>query len=122
MRLLLDNNLSARLIPLLASEGWDVVHLAQLGLRDADDDVVLEAARRQSRVLMSADTDFGALLAASNAVAPSIVLLRRVAGRRVEDLALLLVANLPMVEADLDAGCVVAIGEDNLRVRRLPIA
>jgi hypothetical protein len=41
---------------------------------------------------------------------------------RVEALAGLLLANLPDVEAELKAGSVVVIGEDSVRVRRLPIA
>jgi hypothetical protein len=51
-----------------------------------------------------------------------MVLVRRVSGRRVEALAGLLLANLAEVEADLRAGAIVAIGEDSMRVRRLPIA
>jgi len=86
MRLLLDNNLSSRLVELLTLQGWDVAHVRALGLRAAKDEAVLEAARNDGRVLVSADTDFGALLAASHDPGPSIVLLRRVVGRRVEDL------------------------------------
>ena len=59
MRLLLDNNLSPRLVELLTLEGWDVAHVRALGLRAATDKVVLEAARNDHRVLVSADTDFG---------------------------------------------------------------
>ena len=64
MRLLLDNNLSPRLVDVLAKEGWDVVHVGALGLRAANDRVVLEAVRDDGRILISADTDFGTLLAA----------------------------------------------------------
>jgi predicted nuclease of predicted toxin-antitoxin system len=96
--------------------------VASLGLQAAADEVVMEAARQDARILVSADTDFGALLAASHASSPSMVLVRRIAGRRVDDLAGLLLANLPEVEEDLMAGSVVVIGEDSLRVRRLPIA
>jgi hypothetical protein len=49
------------------------------------------------------------------------VLVRRVAGRRVEDLAAILLANLPVVADDLALGSIVVIGDDSLRVRRLPI-
>ena len=45
MRVLLDNNLSERLIPILAEQAWDVVHVRSLGLGAADDEVVLETAR-----------------------------------------------------------------------------
>ncbi len=119
MRVLLDNNLSPRLVSILSASS--VVHVRDLGLRDAMDEAVLESARSNQRILVSADTDFGALLAASHAMLPSVVLVRRIAGRRVEALAALLLANLPAAAEDLAAGAVVVIGEDSLRVRRLPI-
>ena len=75
---------------------------------------------QRSQWCVSADTDFGALLAAFRASRPS-VLVRRVVGRRVEALAALLLANLPEVKEALRAGSVVVIGDDSLRVRRLPI-
>jgi predicted nuclease of predicted toxin-antitoxin system len=95
MRLLLDNNLSPRPVDLLTREGWDVAHVGALGLRAATDKVVLRTAQDDNRVLVSADTDFGALLAASHESGPSIVLVRRVVGRRVEDLAGILIARPP---------------------------
>lgn len=121
MRLLLDNNLSPRLCGLLARNGWDVVHVRTLGLQAATDRDVMAAARNDDRILVSADTDFGALLAASHEAGPSIVLVRRVANRRVDELAGILSANLPAVADDLDAGCILVIGDDSMRVRQLPI-
>jgi len=94
MRLLLDNNLSRHLPGILARSGWDAVHLRALGLRAAADEIVLRTALEDDRILVSADTDFGALLAASHAPGPSVVLVRRVVGRRVDALAAFLVANL----------------------------
>ena len=120
MRLLLDNNLSPRLVDILVKEGLDIVHVRALGLRAASDRIVLQAARDDGRALVSADTDFGTLLAASR-LGPSVVLVRRVIGRRVEQLAGLLVANLPQVAADLRYGSIVVLGDDSVRVRRLPI-
>jgi predicted nuclease of predicted toxin-antitoxin system len=121
MRLLLDNNLSPRLVELLGSAGWDVVHVGTLGLRAASDKIVLRTAHDDGRILVSADTDFGALLAASHEPGPSVVLVRRIADRRAEDLARILLANLPHLEDDLRQGCIVVIGEDSLRIRPLPI-
>jgi hypothetical protein len=44
-----------------------------------------------------------------------------VIGRRVDDLAGILVANLPPIEEDLDGGCIAVIGDDSVRIRQLPI-
>jgi len=60
-------------------------------------------------------------LAASHEPGPSVVLVRRVVGRRVEQLTGLLVANLPRAADDLRDGSIVVIGDDSLRVRHLSI-
>jgi predicted nuclease of predicted toxin-antitoxin system len=73
MRLLIDNNLSPRLAHFLAEAGHDCAHVRDFGLQSAPDDAVLAYAARERRVIVSADTDFGMLLAGSGAHEPSIV-------------------------------------------------
>ena len=92
-----------------------------VGLEAATDLVVLDQARSQDRVLVSADTDFGALLARSGLTSPSVLLIRRLVGRRAAAQAALIQANLPPVAEDLAAGAIVVLGDDWLRVRRLPL-
>lgn len=82
---------------------------------------VLQRAAESRRILVSADTDFGTLLALSRALKPSVVLLRRSGGRRSAQIADVLIANLPHLHEDLDAGAVVVIRDDNVRIRRLPL-
>lgn len=106
---------------MLANAGHDAVHLGDLDLLGAPDERVMTAAVEDDRVLVSADTDFGELLATSSASLPSVVLLRR-SDRRPESQADVLIANLPAVEADLAAGAIIVILSDRLRIRRLPIA
>lgn len=120
MRFLIDENLSRQLPALLSSSGHDVEHVAELGLEAASDAEVLEAARRQDRILVSADTDFGTLLAESRADGPSI-LIRRTANRRASHLATLIEANLGDLAEDLEEGCVAVFDADRIRVRRLPL-
>ena len=122
MRLLLDENLPISLGPLLAKRaGWDVVHVRQLGLKSDPDTEVLARAELDGRVLVSADTDFGTLLAASGAPGPSVVLLRIGSGRQAEQVARLLIANLPPLTDDLSRGAMVVMTDQRIRVRRLPI-
>ena len=121
MKLLLDEGLSPRVVDLLGAAGHDVVHARDAGLQSASDSVVLAAALEQGRVLLTLDTDFGALLALSGAPQPSIVLFRGEVTRRPEGQARLFLANLDQLAGDLDEGAVAVIGDDRVRVRRLPI-
>jgi predicted nuclease of predicted toxin-antitoxin system len=91
-----------------------------LGMSEAKDDEVLAETRQQEAVLVTADTDFGELLAHSNAGDPSVVLLRRQEGRRAAEVAGLLLADLDAVAVDLDAGAFVVLDQDRVRVRSLP--
>lgn len=77
MRLLLDKNLSHRLCAMLEEHGWDARHAGDLELGEADDDVILSAAREDERVVVSSDTDFGGLPAAERASGPSVILTAR---------------------------------------------
>jgi predicted nuclease of predicted toxin-antitoxin system len=121
VKLLLDNNLSVRLASTLNGAGFDAVHVRDLGLAAAEDAEVLARAEADERILVSADNDFGTLLAATRAARPSVVFLRRTNGRRYDEIASLLTANLPEVADDLQAGAMVVIGQEEMRVRRLPL-
>lgn len=72
-------------------------------------------------MLVTLDTDFGELVARAGSHLPSIVLFRGAVTRRPDVQAALLLENLDQFEADLAAGAVVVIGDDRVRVRRLPI-
>jgi hypothetical protein len=49
------------------------------------------------------------------------LLLRRASGRRAAEQAAIILSNLNVVQADLDAGAIVVLGEATLRIRRLPL-
>lgn len=120
MKFLLDENLSPRIAEILAEVGHDAIHVRDIALRSSPDEQVLEAAREAGRVIISADTDFGDLLAASNAAGPSVLLLRRQGQRRAQEIAALIVVNLDAVADDLESGAVVVADDDRMRIRSLP--
>ena len=121
MRFLIDNNVSPLLADHLKAAGHDAAHVRDYGLQAATDSVVLARVRGDRRVLISADTDFGMLLAREKAARPSILLIRRLVGRRAADQAAVILANLDVVADDLEAGAVVVLTDEWVRVRRLPI-
>jgi len=120
VRFLVDECLSPALAANLHEAGHDAVHIVDLGERGAPDTVVMQVARLQRRVLLSADTDFGELLARSNDDGPSVVLFR---GQEVDPaaMALTLLANLDQIDELLTVGAIVVILDDRIRVRPLPL-
>jgi predicted nuclease of predicted toxin-antitoxin system len=118
---LLDANLSPKIVTALIDAGHEVVHVVDLDLLTASDPDILDRAAADSCIVVTADTDFPELLAKRKASAPSVVLLRGVADLRPDDHAALLVANLPAVSEDLEIGAIASIDPTRVRVRRLPI-
>lgn len=81
----------------------------------------MDLAVRDGRVIISADTDFGALLAHSRATKPSVILVRALIDRRPPELTGILIANLDVLEEHLRSGAIVAFTRTDIRVRPLPL-
>jgi len=120
VNVLVDMNLSPAWASFLARNGHPATHWSAVGSPHAKDRTLLEWARQRDHVVFTHDLDFGAILAATGADAPSVVQVRSAdptpthCGRMVLD--------APSWHADaLRSGAMVSVDEVRARLRILPL-
>jgi predicted nuclease of predicted toxin-antitoxin system len=120
MKLLLDQGLPRSTVKHLAAAGIAAEHVGDLDMAAANDAAILEIARQRQAVVVTLDADFHHLLAASSATSPSVVRIR-IEELKGDQLAAILGQVIGIASAELDAGAVVSVTTNRIRVRTLPI-
>jgi predicted nuclease of predicted toxin-antitoxin system len=88
----------------------------------ASDEAIVSRAREEDRVIVSADSDFGSILAAQEVERPCFILFREPNLLSASDCLKTLLPALPLLEPELKSGCVAVFRRGRLRVRRLPFS
>lgn len=96
MKFLIDNALSPSMADGLKKAGYDAIHVRDIGMSKASDMDILNFALKEERIIVSADTDFGTLLALHDSSKPSFILFRRT-DKRPTALLMQLMANLDQI-------------------------
>jgi len=58
-KLLVDENIPLSVMKWLKEEGHDVVRVSQVGLKGEKDEVIIDFAKKEGRVILTLDLDFG---------------------------------------------------------------
>ena len=120
MKLLVDMNLSPRWVQVLRDAGWEAAHWSSLGKANAADSEITAYAAANNYVILTSDLDFGAILAATRQLVPSVVQIRA-DDVSIEAVGKQTVAALRYMASQLEAGALATIESDRTRLRLLPL-
>jgi predicted nuclease of predicted toxin-antitoxin system len=112
--------LSPLLAVWLVEQGHDALHAVDLQMARASDEQILETARRQHRVVVTADLDYPRLLALTHAEGPGLILFR--GGNYSEQEAVDRLGHaLQTIPSEELPNSIVVIEKGRVRRRRLPL-
>jgi predicted nuclease of predicted toxin-antitoxin system len=117
---LADLNISPLSVTRLRQAGWDIVRSSDRLPANATDEEILALARQESKVILTQDLDFSALLAVRGLDRPSLVTLR-LASSDPQEVERKLLETRDLLVRVLGSPCAVTIDDRGARVRKLPI-
>ncbi len=120
MKFILDMNLSPAWVDVLEKAGHEACHWSTIGNPKATDHEIMAWALANRFVVFTHDLDFGAILAATKANAPSVVQVRT-QNPVPHELDHLVLHVLDKYQSELSEGALVTVHVDRARVTLLPL-
>ena len=121
MNFLVDMNLSPGWAEFFSTAGFHAVHWSTEGAADASDRELMQWAAQRDYVVLTADLDFAAILAATEGRRPSVILVRNDV-LTPEALGSAVLAVIDQAKDDLRAGAIVSVDAERARLRVLPLS
>ena len=112
--------LSPALAYWLNQKGHNAVHASDIGLYNADDSVIMDTAKDEQRIVVTADLDYPRLLALTEAERPGLILFR--GGNYNDKEAIFYMEHvLKIIPEDELPSSIIVIEKERIRRRRLPL-
>ena len=120
VKILIDMNLSPQWVDLFRKHGIDAVHWSTMGDPRAKDQVIMQWAKDNGRIIFTHDLDFGTMLALTKADAPSVIQMR---AQNVlpEYLGNTVIFAIKQYGLELEKGALIVLDDRMNRVRILPL-
>jgi predicted nuclease of predicted toxin-antitoxin system len=119
LKFLIDMPVTPDAGPNLRAAGHDAVHAVDLGLARSSDNELLTVARREERVIITADLDYPRLIGLQQADRPGVILFR---GGAYSDREMLALLDRVLARAStLDLEHSIVVDRKRIRRRALPI-
>jgi predicted nuclease of predicted toxin-antitoxin system len=120
MKILIDMNLSPDWVQTFTDVGIESVHWSTIGDIRAPDSVIMSYALNNDYVVFTHDLDFGALLTATQAEAPSVIQVR-IQNPLPDATGSLVISALRQFQTEIESGALISVDALRSRVRILPI-
>lgn len=111
---------SPELIPWLQEKGHEAIHVKDVNLATATDSTIMAQAVDEERIVITADLDFGTLLAQSGNDTPGVILFRGGNYSEVE-MRDLVARVLQTVKPDVLKHSIAVVDKRRIRITRLPL-
>jgi predicted nuclease of predicted toxin-antitoxin system len=120
LKFLVDMPVTPQAVAHLQAQGHDAVHASHVGLTATSDAEILQRARTEGRVVVTADLDYPRLLALQKASNPGVILFR---GGSYSDRDMLALLDRVLAQADVleIEGSITVVDHNRIRRRPLPI-
>jgi len=120
MKVLIDMNLSPQWVEVFTGAGLDATHWFAIGDPRATDRAIMEWARSNAHIVFTHDLDFGAILAATQAIGPSVIQIRA-DNVMPEDAGDTVIAAIRRFQDALEQGALISVDPQRARARILPL-
>lgn len=120
MKIVIDMNLSPDWVQVFEKEGWTAKHWSQVGKATDPDAIIMNWAKANNYLVFTHDLDFGAILASTNAEAPSVIQVRT-ADVLPDTLGARLIEIITTYQTELDTGALMIVDDTKARIRILPL-
>jgi predicted nuclease of predicted toxin-antitoxin system len=120
LKFLVDMPVTPQAVAHLQAKGHDAVHASAVGLGAKPDSEILERARAEDRIVITADLDYPRLLALLKLDRPGVILFR---GGSYSDAAMLALLDRVLAQSEaLNLECsITVVDQHRIRRRRLPL-
>lgn len=120
IRLMADMNISPQTVSALQKQGWDIIRVPEVLPANTSDEEILYFCRQENRSILSFDLDFSMLVALSGSDRPSLITLR-LSSTNPDIVSQRVLEVLPQIEEELERGSAITIGNETVRIRKLPV-
>ena len=119
MKFLIDMNLSPGWVAYLVDAGYEAVHWSNIGRGSESDVDLMHWAAERAYIVLTADLDFSAILAATQRQQPSVIQIRADVPTP-SAIGLAVVSAIRQARDDLERGAVLSVDTGRARLRVLP--